>query len=228
MINMSVNAQNDEKIKKNIVEQLYWDSRVDASNIKVEVCNGQVTLKGRVPSYSVKLCAEADSMTIQGVTSINDDLEIQYHASVKLPTDIEIQGNIVNSLIWNTNIDSTDINVSVDNGIVTLDGSVPSYWQKILVEELTYNMAGVLSTVNKLSVVPTENIIDESLADAIIASIDRSTNIDVDTVNVQVDNGLVTLSGSVPNRAAYYDALNSARRTVGVVNVINNLRVESF
>jgi len=223
---MTVTTRSSEEIKKDIVDQLYWDSRIDASNVKVEVSDKKVTLTGRVHSYTAKLAAETDTLTISEVVSVKNNLEIQYPIGVKLPRDVDIQGNIVNNLIWNTNIDSANINVSVDKGVVTLEGSVASYWQKILAEDLTYDMTGVLSTVNKLSVVPTENIIDESIAKAIIASLDRNPNIDVDSVNVKVEEGVITLSGNAPNWAAYYDALNSARHTVGVINVINNLVIE--
>jgi osmotically-inducible protein OsmY len=225
-MNMTIATRSNEEIKKDVVDQLYWDSRIDASSIKVEVSDRKVTLTGKVPSYTSKLAAETDTLTIPGISSVENKLEIQHPVGFKLPTDIEIQGNIVNSLIWNTNIDSTNINVSVDKGIVTLDGSVSSYWQKILAEELSCDIAGVISIENKLSVVPTENIIDESIAKAIIASLDRNPNIDVDSLNVKVEEGVVTLSGTVSNWAAYHDILSSARHTVGVINVINNLEIE--
>jgi len=222
---MTVATRSSEEIKKDVVDQLYWDSRIDASSVKVEVSDRKVALTGKVPSYTAKLAAETDTLTIPEVASVTNNLEIHHPAGVKLPTDIEIQGNVVNSLIWKTNIDSTNIDVAVDKGIVTLKGSVPSYWQKILAEELAYDMMGVLSTINKLTVVPTENIIDESIAKAITASLDRNSNIDVDSINLKVEEGVVTLSGKVPNWAAYYDAVNSASHTVGVINVINNLNI---
>ena len=200
---MTVTARSSEEIKKDIVDQIYWDSRIDASNVKVEVSERKVILTGKVPSYTAKLAAETDTLTIPEVTSVTNSLEIQYPVGVKPPTDVEIQGNIVNTLIWNTNIDSENIDVSVDKGVVTLEGSAPSYWQKILAEELAYDMTGVLSIVNKLSVVPTESIIDESIAKAVIASIDRNPNIDIDFINVKVEEGIVTLSGTVSNWAAY-------------------------
>ena len=42
---------NDETIDKQVVDQLYWDSRVNASEVAVTVQNGKVTLHGTVPSY---------------------------------------------------------------------------------------------------------------------------------------------------------------------------------
>jgi osmotically-inducible protein OsmY len=160
------------------------------------------------------------------VTSVVNNLEIGNPALIKFPSDGEIQGNIMNYFIWNPNIDSTNINVFVKNGTVTLEGFVDSYWQKILAEELASDMEGVLGTVNKLSVVPSENIIDESIAKVIVSFLDRNPNIDIDSINVEVKDGVVILSGTVSNWAVYHDAINVASCTVGVVNVINNLTIE--
>ena len=223
---MTSKIYSSEEIKKDTVDQFYWDSRINASNIKVEVYDGKVILTGKVPSYTAKLAAETDTLAIPGVSSVVNNLDIQYSPGIKLPTDVELQSNIMNNLVWNPNIDSTNINVSANKGIVTLEGSVDSYWQKILAEELASDMAGVLSIVNKLTVVPSENIIDSSIAKAIVTCFDRNPNINIDSIDVEVEEGIVTLSGTVPNWIAYYDALSSARCTVGVVNVINSLNIE--
>ena len=39
----------DEDIKKDVVDELDWDSRIDASDIFVEVENGEVLLSGTAP-----------------------------------------------------------------------------------------------------------------------------------------------------------------------------------
>ena len=45
-------AQTDQQIKKNIVDQLYWDYRVDAAEVQVQVYGGEVTLTGQASGYS--------------------------------------------------------------------------------------------------------------------------------------------------------------------------------
>lgn len=51
----------DEKIKKNVTDQLYWDHRVDASDVQIEVDEGVVTLSGNVPSFTAKDAAYDDT-----------------------------------------------------------------------------------------------------------------------------------------------------------------------
>jgi osmotically-inducible protein OsmY len=47
----------DENIKKDVVDDLYWDNRIDASEINVTVDNGLVTLSGQVATYGERSVA---------------------------------------------------------------------------------------------------------------------------------------------------------------------------
>jgi hyperosmotically inducible protein len=54
-------ARTEEQIKRDVVDQLYWDNRVDASDVTVEVSNGTVTLRGTVPTYFASTAALNDA-----------------------------------------------------------------------------------------------------------------------------------------------------------------------
>ena len=41
-------------------------------------------------------------------------------------TDRELQQHVQNALDWEPSVDATEIGVTVDNGVVTLRGDVPS------------------------------------------------------------------------------------------------------
>jgi osmotically-inducible protein OsmY len=86
----------------------------------------------------------------------------------------------------------------------------------------------VVGITNKLSVTPSEKVLDEIIGEQIMAALDRNANVDVNTVHVKVEDGHVTLSGEVPSwnarRAAYECALN----TGGVVDVEDDLIIQSF
>ncbi len=220
-------ADINTSIRKNIIDQLFWDSRINAANIEVEVSNSKVTLSGGVRSEKAKKAAEIDALATPGVSAVVNRLDIRYPENQQLPNDVEIQSRIRDVLLWNANIDSTNVFVTVNEGKVTLEGTTSSYWQKKLIEEVASNITGVVTTVNKLEVEPWEKIIDDSLAKKILVSLDRNHHIDVDTINVKVDDGVVTLYGSVHNWAQYYDALATACHTVGVVDVVAKLRIDS-
>ena len=223
---MKVLSRTDEEIKNDIINQLYWDSRVEASDINVEVSDGAVNLTGKVHSYTARLAAETDSLTIPGVISVVNGLEIILPEDTKIPTDVEILNNVINNLLCNPNIDSKNIDVSVYKSIVNLEGTVSTYWQKILSEQLAFDVAGVAKVENNLFVIPPEDIVDKQIAEAIKMALDRKPGIDTGSIEINVEQGVVTLSGKVSSWTAYHDIASAARYLVGVVNVQNNLVVE--
>jgi len=216
----------EEKIKKDIVDQLYWDSRVDASKVEVEVDESRVKLKGKVPNYSTKRAASADAWAINGVQEVDNFIDVEYPPSVSVPTDEEIKADIETSLELNLSLNAKDIDVSVTAGIVTLEGSVDAYWKKSRAESIASGVSGVLDIINKLTIVPSKNFIDKEIAEDIIGSISRNFNVNAEKVDVKVQNGDVTLSGSVADWTAYRAAMDAAEFTAGVVDIDDNLIIE--
>lgn len=215
-----------EKIKKNVIDNLYWDARVDASDVNVEVSDaGRVTLEGSVPSYSAIGVATDNAWDVEGVINVDNQLTVKYPSTVTVPSDEDIQSNINNSLLWDSNIDSSNIDISVDAGIVTLEGEVDAYWKLYHIENKA-DVTGVIDIVNKLAVVPTEEVMDEDIAESVVNALTRNYNVDVDDVNVKVESGKVTLTGSVPSWSAYTSAETSAFYTLGVVEVDNQLTIK--
>jgi osmotically-inducible protein OsmY len=217
-----------EKIKKDIVDQIFWDSRVDASKIQVKVKDGEVVLKGEVPNYNAKSSASRDAWSIEGVRAVRNEIEVKYPVSIEIPTDDEIATNIRTSLTLNRSIDSTDIEITVAGGIVTLEGAVDAYWKKSKVEELASGVAGVIDIVNKLAIVPTENFLDKDIAEDIMGSISRNFKVNAEKVDVKVQNGEVTLSGTVADWSAYRAVMDAAEFTAGVTDITDNLVIESL
>jgi len=215
-----------EQIKQNVVNHLCRDSRVDASDIKVEVSDDKVTLTGTVPTYSARRAAFEDALFIIGVNSVENDISIRYPPGVQVPTDMEIKAAVENILTWNPNIVASNIKVLVVHGAVTLEGPVESYWKKITVEELASDVTGVVSVTNMLAVVPSKDALDEAIAKDIIASLNRMVHVNAERVNVKVKDGKVILSGTVPDWSGYYAAYDAARYALDVVDVVNDLKVE--
>jgi len=217
-----------EEIKKDIIDQLYWDYRVDASNVKVSFDDDKIVLEGTVPSYAAKNAAEFDTWTVKGVTELRNDLTVKYPETFEVPTDEKIKEDIETSLILNYNIDSTKIDISVSNGFVTLEGTVDAFWKKLHAETIAEGVSGVISVINKIAIIPTENIVDKDIAQDIIKSLERNWRVNLDNVNVKIKNGTVELSGTVNNWDAYNAAMNAARYTIGVIDIKDDLRIASM
>lgn len=216
----------EESIKKSVVDQLYWDDRVDASDVKIDVKGSRVTLNGTVPDYTAQQAAVVDAWVVDGVTMVNNNLSIKPSTAIELPKDDGIEEWVNNSYFWDTNIDSTEVDVDVENGFVTLEGSVDAYWKKLRAENIASDTTGVLGVTNKVAVVPTESFIDKEIAEDIVHAIDRRYDVRPDDVDVKVKNGTVTLTGKVPSWRAYSAITTIAENTAGVLDVESNLIID--
>ncbi len=210
-------ALTSETVKKDVVDQLYWDGRVDASSVSVQVDGGCVRLSGTVPTYTAKEAARADAWEVPGVVLVEDDLTVD--GPRPLPSDEILKGNVESVLSWNADVDAADISVDVLAGEVTLKGTVDSLWKKLRAEDVVYGIIGVTDVVNELAIVPTADILDETIAREVVEAIDRRIGIDAETITVEVVDGVVTLSGMVPDWFAKNAAYRAALYTTGVKGV---------
>ncbi len=213
----------DKSVTEDVNDSLSWDSRVDASKITVAVDRGVVTLTGTVPSYSARAAATEDAWVIAGVRDIKNQLQVDYREEA--PSDSEIKSNIVQAFTSDNELYPFDLNVTVGEGWVTLEGTVDTFWKKVRAEDLALGMRGVIDLTNKIAVTPTQTITDETLAETIIHALDRNIYVDVDDIDVTVENGTVTLSGAVPSQAAKRAAHDIARFTLGVKEVKDRITV---
>ncbi len=216
----------DDEIKRVVIDQLNWDYRIGTSEIEVNVYNGEVTLEGMVPSYNAKQAAEADVLQVPGVIKVNDKLVIKFPTNLTVPSDSEIQMRVLNRFLWNPIIEASSVNVRVDRGNVILHGTVDAYWKKIRAEEIAYDIAGVVHVSNELVVVPTHEYSDKAIAEDIMAALQRNFDLTSQRIELDVDNGKVTLSGVVDSMRDMYSIYRIARFTRGVRDVINLLKVQ--
>ena len=214
-----------EKIKKDVVDELYWDASVDASNIKVTVTDSEVTLEGTVPNFATRYDAAVDTWGIEGVKKVNNNLTVRFPATFTAPTDAEIKRNAKNTLMWNPDIYSPDINVSVKDGAVILEGTVDMYWKRWKAENLLSDLTGVKEIKNHLAVVPGDGFVDKSIATDIENALKRSLYVSAEDVAVKVNDGNVTLSGTVPTYYSRMKAFDAAINTAGVTDVNNYIVV---
>ncbi len=223
---MVFTERENEEIKRDVVDQLYWDDRVDASHIKVEVIDRAARLSGHVPSYTARRAAETDTWLIAGVTSVDNRLEVVNPADTPGPTDADLLAELSTALSWEPSLRDADIDVFVRNGRVTLIGSVDAYWKKLRAEELAATLVGVMDITNELAVVPSQRIEDRLIADSVVAALERNMYVDARAINVRVNEGIVTLSGTVSSLPEFRAVDEIACRTTGIVTINNEVIIE--
>ncbi len=225
MTSMTDFPRTDEQVKADVVSELRWDTRLDASKIQVLVDDGAVMLTGTVPTLSAVGAASTDAWSVLGVTRVDNQVTVELPEVPTAPGDGTICSNAESTLEWNPDIDSGTIQVAVSAGVITLTGSVPTHWEKERAEEVVSGLRGVVSVTNELAVVPTTSFSDEAIAQDVVAALGRSVLVEAGQVDVTVSGGVVRLKGSVPSAAARNAAYRAASRSAGVLNVLNDLVV---
>lgn len=142
--------------------------------------------------------------------------------------DLELKKNVEQELNFEPSINAAEIGVAVKNGVVTLNGRVPSYWEKIAAERAAARVAGVKAVANELEVrLPgSSERTDEDIAQAAIDSLRWSVLVPQDRIKVKVSKGWVTLEGNVDWQYQKSAAEKAVRKLYGVVGVSNLIEVK--
>jgi len=116
--------------------------------------------------------------------------------------------------------------VEVDNGVVTLNGEVPSLSHKRLAGVLTWWVPGCCDVVNGLEEVPREQDNDDELTDAVRLVLEKDPFVNATKIRVTTKDWIVTLVGLVPNQTMKQMAERDVWCVLGVKNVVNNIQVK--
>jgi hyperosmotically inducible periplasmic protein len=141
--------------------------------------------------------------------------------------DSQIQSSVAHKL--DDKSDFQNVRSTVEDGIITLTGSVDSYKLKLDAEKQARKSDKQVKGVRNLIEVAGPALTDAELQKKLTSRIshDRVGYYDVafNAVTVSVKDGVATLGGVTADYPAYNDALAIAQNTKGVKDVVNNIRV---
>ncbi|KMQ52612.1 Osmotically inducible protein Y precursor [Chitinispirillum alkaliphilum] len=218
-------AYTDEEIRRVVQDQLAWDGRLSNSQIEISVQGGKVTMSGEVSSFTARQAAETDALMVPGVMEVDNRTVIGFPYGEQKLEDRELKVSILNRFLWNPNIPASEIDVGVSDGVVSLKGSVDGYWKKVRAEEIVYGMSGVINVRNEIAVVPSKEYSDKEIADVITNAMERNEYIDPQRVELQVDNGIVAVSGTLESRNEVFEIIRIIKYTRGVREIVNLLDI---
>ncbi len=144
-----------------------------------------------------------------------------------IPSDAEIQRNVLDELDWDPQVEAPDIGVEVDDGVVTVGGTVASHAIKVAAEHAAQRVHGVRAVANDIVVrlIGTGEPNDTDVALAIADRFEWSDVIPEEQLRITVENGVVTLRGAVGWRYEAVEAVQLARSIRGVIDVVNEIAV---
>ena len=141
--------------------------------------------------------------------------------------DMSIKRLVENELEWEASLDAADIGVLVEHGVVTLNGHVSKYVEKVTAEQVAKRLKSVRGVVNRLEVRPAGVLDgDEDIARRAANLVEWDVTIPEGAVKVAVSKGFVTLSGEVPWHYQRTAAEHAVRRLNGVTGVSNQIAVK--
>jgi osmotically-inducible protein OsmY len=216
----------DAELVATVSEQLQQDVRVDASRIRVGTDRGRVTLSGSVASLRQKRIAEEDAWNVAGVGWVVNGLEVTAEAR----PDPEILREIRSAVAADAELFDAAIEVEVEAGVVTLKGRVANTYQRVHAGAIASRTRGVERVDNRLVAATWDQRADGELAAEVTRRLARNWRAagSGKRVEVQVEGGVVTLTGTVDRWAERRSAGYVAATTRGVRKVRNRIVVQPY
>ncbi|MEO0359868.1 MAG: BON domain-containing protein [Pseudomonadota bacterium] len=213
----------DAQLKESVLDELNWDTSLDAAHIGVTVKDGSVTLSGHVPSYPEKYSAIDAVKAVRGVKAIADEIEVHLPSEFRMD-DSDIAERVAHVLSWSVAVPDDGVKAKVRNGFVTLDGEAKSDAQRRQIIQQIRHVRGVKGVSSLITLKPRASAPD--VKKRIEDALKRNASLDASGIRVLIDGSKVTLEGDVK---AYFErdvAERAAWTAPGVRQVVDHLHVE--
>jgi len=213
----------DAQVQKNVIAELNWDPEVDASKIAVEVTYGVVTLSGQVDSHSEKSSAERAVLRVNGVlaTAIETEVEVPKKDPRK---DADIAQAAESILHKQANFPKDTVQVMVEDGWITLTGNVDWEYQRHNASNALRNLIGVAGVNDHITLKHPISLTEVKMD--IEVALKRRAKHEAKKIQVTIQGGEVTLTGSVTSGAERDLAIDSSKSATGVLSVKDDISVQ--
>lgn len=225
--------RDDVDIEWDLQQAFGNDPATELYEIDAKVKDGRVTLNGEVESWAESQLCERVAKGIKGVKTIRNQIRVR--SKLNRP-DREIEAEIRRRLGWDVWVDDALIDVRIENGRVTLSGKVGSAAEKSRAWGDSW-----VTGVNAVDHAGLEvdwgerkkmrrkgrglNLSDAEVEEAVKDALLYDPRVFSFNPEVEVNNGVVRLTGVVDNLKAKRAAEKDSRQTAGVWRVKNYLRV---
>ncbi|HKK58695.1 MAG TPA: BON domain-containing protein [Salinivirga sp.] len=228
-------TRTDDELQNEIESALKWSKTVDDGLIDVKVKNNVVKLSGTVGSAAEKRNARYLAW-ITGVKDVDvSNLDVEWWAKDENlrknknveASDQKIEDAITDAALFDPRVYSFDIAAESDNGWVTLRGTVDNMKARQAAENLAKHTIGVKGVTNRIKVELDLPPADLEIKDNVIAALARNSVTESYEISVDVNAGIVTLSGLVDSYMEKMEAEWVASGVKGVTTVKNMITVNS-
>ncbi len=216
-----------------------------ASHVRMDFADRTLTLEGEVSNVAAKKLALERAAALPEVAGIVDRLRV---APATPMGDGEIADHLRDALLQEPALADCGLRlrrgvheeiarqparaagemaVVVADGIVTLNGELPSLARKRIAGVLAWWVPGSRDVINGIAVTPEEEDSDEEIAEAVRVALEKDPFVDAGQIRVGVRRAVVRLTGLVPTGSEREMAEFDAWYVFGVDKVVNDLAVHA-
>jgi osmotically-inducible protein OsmY len=237
----------ERKIMDEVRRALHSEPRVCSTGrpLHVAFAAGDLAIEGEVDHIAGKKLALEAAARVPGVQTITDRLHVRPATSMG---DGEIRDRVRDGLLEEPALSDCGvrvlvkgtieiarasaqpagtIDVSVEGGIVTLDGEVPGLGLKRLAGVIAWWVPGARDVINGIGVIPTEADSEAAVTDAVRQILEKDPFVNAESIIVNTRQGVVYLDGTVPREAERKLAEDDAWYVFGIDRVVNRLDVRT-
>jgi len=234
-----------ETVIERVRERLASEPRVGAHDypLALAFADGVLTMTGELANVAAKKLALERAAALPEVTGIVDRLRV---APAQAMGDRQIRDHLRDSLFaepvfGDCMLVSIDrgyptvlrrpaeaigrIEFEIEDGVVTLNGSLPTLSRKRLAGVLAWWVPGSRDVINGIAVEPPETDDVEQLEDAVRIVLEKDPFVNAAQIRVGVRKGVIRLTGLVPSESERDMAEFDAWYVFGVDGVINEIEV---
>ncbi|MBI5016971.1 MAG: BON domain-containing protein [Deltaproteobacteria bacterium] len=231
---LGASSEMDGRIEASAKSSYVFQTYLKGDDIRIESMGGVVVLAGTVAEELHKSLAQETVASLPGVKSVDNRLELRSGGPSE-DSDAQISGKVKAALLFRRNVDASQIEVFVKDGIVILRGDAGSQAQKDLATEYAKAVEGAKAVKNEMTVSGTRKNVYEAtmrgkIDDASITAqirmallIHQSTS--VLSTRVDTNDGVVTLHGKASNAAEKELVTKLVADIKGVKTVKNEMTI---
>jgi osmotically-inducible protein OsmY len=145
-------AASDAWITTKVKVRLMAEPGLSPLGVNVDTRDGVVTLFGTVPNQDLKVRANAQARSVEGVKGVENELQIVPDAVAKKvdARDDQVLDAVKKQLDARDSLEDANIDVAVKNGVVRLTGTVASQSDRLTALTVARSTPGVGSVIDAL------------------------------------------------------------------------------
>lgn len=141
----------------------------------------------------------------------------------------DLQTDVQDAIKWEPLLNTAEIIVIANDGVITLTGIVDSFSKKSEARDAAKNVSGVKDVVENIDIqIRNGGAIDDGqIASEVLKAMKWHWEVPSDKIKIKVVKGWVTLEGVLPWHYQKLAAKASVNNLVGIKGVTNNIRIKS-